>query len=238
MIKVEQSAQPLGFVNHPALATRARIGEGDDIGEPLMIAFVLMVGQVLLSSWRREHWPKRINRSRHSSFGERSQRWAKALRLGDWGGSLRGGGPRLRRGRRSRRPWRIWYRGRGAGTSKFTSARWLPSATCNRTFKTRLDAFARHALVSVKIRPCGLQHDGRKVEGNARSAAPANSQQRQEVTVACSEVENPRNLRRNEFQHDGLALRAMRNPVCPCQVCQRVLGSCVLVEIRCATHRG
>ena len=48
MIEVEQSAQPLGFVNDPGLATCACVGEGDDIGESLMIAFVLMVGQKLL----------------------------------------------------------------------------------------------------------------------------------------------------------------------------------------------
>jgi len=48
MIEGEQSAQPLGFANRPSLATCACVGEGDDIGESLMIAFVLMVGQKLL----------------------------------------------------------------------------------------------------------------------------------------------------------------------------------------------
>jgi len=48
MIEVEQSAQSLGFANRPGLATCTRVGEGDDIGEPLMIAFVLMVSQKLL----------------------------------------------------------------------------------------------------------------------------------------------------------------------------------------------
>jgi hypothetical protein len=37
MIEVEQSAQSLGFANRPGLATCTRVGEGDDIGEPLMI---------------------------------------------------------------------------------------------------------------------------------------------------------------------------------------------------------
>jgi hypothetical protein len=48
VIEVEQSTQALGFVNEPGLATCARVGEGDDIVESLMIAFVLMVGQKLL----------------------------------------------------------------------------------------------------------------------------------------------------------------------------------------------
>ena len=48
MIEVEQSAQPLGFVNDSGLASCACVGEGDDIGESLMIALVLMVGQKLL----------------------------------------------------------------------------------------------------------------------------------------------------------------------------------------------
>ena len=48
MIEVEQSAQSLGFANRPGLATRACVGEGDDIGEPLMIAFMLVVGQIFL----------------------------------------------------------------------------------------------------------------------------------------------------------------------------------------------
>ena len=48
MIEVEQSAQPFGFTNRPGLTLCTFVGEGDDIGEPLMIAFVLMVGQKLL----------------------------------------------------------------------------------------------------------------------------------------------------------------------------------------------
>ena len=48
MIEVEQSAQPFGFTNRPGLTLCSFVGEGDDIGEPLMIAFVLMVGQKLL----------------------------------------------------------------------------------------------------------------------------------------------------------------------------------------------
>jgi hypothetical protein len=48
MIEVEQSSQSLGFANRPSLATCGCVGEGDDIGESLMIAFVLMVGQKLL----------------------------------------------------------------------------------------------------------------------------------------------------------------------------------------------
>ena len=48
MIEVEQSTQALGLVNDPGLATCACVGEGDDIFESLMIAFVLIVGQILM----------------------------------------------------------------------------------------------------------------------------------------------------------------------------------------------
>jgi hypothetical protein len=48
MIEVEQPAQPFGFTKRPGLSLCSCVGEGDDIGEPLMIAFVLMVGQKLL----------------------------------------------------------------------------------------------------------------------------------------------------------------------------------------------
>ena len=48
MREVEQSAQSLGFANRPGLATCACVGEGDDIFESLMIALVLMVGQILM----------------------------------------------------------------------------------------------------------------------------------------------------------------------------------------------
>jgi len=44
MVEVEQSTKPLGFSNGPVLTTCALVGEGDDIIESLMIAFVLMVG--------------------------------------------------------------------------------------------------------------------------------------------------------------------------------------------------
>ena len=50
-----------------------------------MIAFVLVVNQI-----RVERPPNRINWSRHSYFTERTQRSAKAFRLGAWGGSLVG----------------------------------------------------------------------------------------------------------------------------------------------------
>jgi hypothetical protein len=42
------SAQPLGFENGPVLRTGSVVREGDDIIESLMIAFVLMVGQILI----------------------------------------------------------------------------------------------------------------------------------------------------------------------------------------------
>ena len=47
-IEVEQSAQSLSFANRPGLTLCSLVGEGDDIGEPLMIAFVLLVGQIFL----------------------------------------------------------------------------------------------------------------------------------------------------------------------------------------------
>jgi hypothetical protein len=48
MIEIEESAQPLGFANSPVQTTCSLIGERDDIIESLMIAFVLMVGQILM----------------------------------------------------------------------------------------------------------------------------------------------------------------------------------------------
>jgi hypothetical protein len=48
MVEVEQSAKPLGFANSPILANYSLVGEGDDIIEPLMITFVLMVGKIFI----------------------------------------------------------------------------------------------------------------------------------------------------------------------------------------------
>ena len=48
MIKVEQSAEPRRFSNGAFGATGWLIGEGDDIVESLMVAFVLMVGKVFI----------------------------------------------------------------------------------------------------------------------------------------------------------------------------------------------
>jgi hypothetical protein len=48
MVEVEQSAKPLGFQNGPFAATRPLVKERDDIVKPLMIAFVLMVGKILI----------------------------------------------------------------------------------------------------------------------------------------------------------------------------------------------
>ena len=48
MIEVVQSAKTLGFQNGPFAATRSLVRERDDIVEPLMIAFVLMVGKILI----------------------------------------------------------------------------------------------------------------------------------------------------------------------------------------------
>ena len=48
MVEVEQSTQPLGFAQDACTATRSLIGERDDIIESLVIAFVPMVGQILL----------------------------------------------------------------------------------------------------------------------------------------------------------------------------------------------
>ena len=47
MVEVEQSAEPLGFVDGPVLTTYSLVWEGDDIIEALGIAFVLMVGEIL-----------------------------------------------------------------------------------------------------------------------------------------------------------------------------------------------
>jgi len=48
MIEVEQSPQALGFTKRPVLTLGSLVGEGDEIGESLMIAFVLMVSPKLL----------------------------------------------------------------------------------------------------------------------------------------------------------------------------------------------
>jgi len=48
VIEVEQSTQPLGFAKDACTAARSLVGERDDIIEPLVIAFVPMVGQILL----------------------------------------------------------------------------------------------------------------------------------------------------------------------------------------------
>jgi hypothetical protein len=45
MIEVEQAAEPLGFSNAPVMTKRSLMRERDDIVEPLMITFVLMVGR-------------------------------------------------------------------------------------------------------------------------------------------------------------------------------------------------
>src|ERR1022692_4929538 len=48
MVEVEQSAKPLGFQNGPVLTNCSLVRERDDIVEPLMIAFVLMVGKIFI----------------------------------------------------------------------------------------------------------------------------------------------------------------------------------------------
>src|SRR5271157_980978 len=48
LVGIEQSAQPLGFSNGPVATTGWLAGEGDDIVETLMIAFMLMVGEIFL----------------------------------------------------------------------------------------------------------------------------------------------------------------------------------------------
>ena len=46
MIEVKQSPQPLGFAKDTCLAPRSLVGERDNIIESLVIAFVMMVGEV------------------------------------------------------------------------------------------------------------------------------------------------------------------------------------------------
>src|SRR5271157_4611177 len=48
LVGIEQSAQPLGFSNGPVARTGLLAGEGDDIVETLMIAFMLVVGKIFL----------------------------------------------------------------------------------------------------------------------------------------------------------------------------------------------
>src|SRR5271157_2492089 len=48
LVGIEQAAQPLGFSNGPVGRTGLLAGEGDDIVETLMIAFMLMVGEIFI----------------------------------------------------------------------------------------------------------------------------------------------------------------------------------------------
>src|SRR5271167_2783160 len=48
LVEIEQAAQPLGFSNDPVARTGLLAGEGDDIVETLMIAFMLMVGEIFI----------------------------------------------------------------------------------------------------------------------------------------------------------------------------------------------
>jgi hypothetical protein len=59
----------------------SRVGEGDDIGEPLMIAFILMVGQKLLERVAQGTLANENELIGHASFTVRTQRSAEdALR--------------------------------------------------------------------------------------------------------------------------------------------------------------
>src|SRR5271167_350223 len=48
LVEIEQAAQPFGFSNGPVARSGLLAGEGDDIVESLMIAFMLMVGKIFL----------------------------------------------------------------------------------------------------------------------------------------------------------------------------------------------
>src|SRR5208337_5095290 len=48
LVEIEQAAQPLGFSNGPVGRTGLLAGGGDEIFETLMIAFMLMVGEIFL----------------------------------------------------------------------------------------------------------------------------------------------------------------------------------------------
>src|SRR5664279_4209310 len=48
LVEIEQAAQPLGFSNGSVLTNGSLVGEGDDIVESLMIAFMLMVGEIFI----------------------------------------------------------------------------------------------------------------------------------------------------------------------------------------------
>ena len=77
MIEVKQSPQPLGFAKDTCLAPRSLVGERDDIIESLVIAFVPMVGQILLERVAQgtfaeeNHLVKALLLDRaHPAFGE------------------------------------------------------------------------------------------------------------------------------------------------------------------------
>jgi hypothetical protein len=61
LVEIEQAAQPLGFSNGSVLTNGSLVGEEDDIVESLMIAFMLMVGEIFIEHMARERSPKRIN---------------------------------------------------------------------------------------------------------------------------------------------------------------------------------
>src|SRR5271170_3753480 len=48
LVENEQAAQPFGFSNGPVARSGLLAGEGDDIVETLMIAFMLMVGEIFI----------------------------------------------------------------------------------------------------------------------------------------------------------------------------------------------
>ena len=83
LVEIEQAAQPLKFSNGPVVVKDSLFGERDDIVETLMIAFMLMVGEIFIERMAQGALAEENQLIEASSLTERTQRSAKALRLGD-----------------------------------------------------------------------------------------------------------------------------------------------------------
>jgi hypothetical protein len=90
MIKVEQTAQPLGFMNRPVLPVYSFVGEGDDIGESLMIAFMLVVGQKLLERVAQGTFAKENQLSETFIFDGTAPAFGEGVEVGGLGWEFEG----------------------------------------------------------------------------------------------------------------------------------------------------
>src|SRR5712664_1064657 len=80
-----------------------------------------------------------------------------------------------------------------------------------------------NSISAIESLAGGVQHCGRKVECNAFRSWPVKPDQRQKPAISRSEIKNPLDRGRDEIEQDGLAFRAMGNPICSREIFQRVL---------------